>query len=65
MQHMPRLPKGAEKREARLTLRLTQTLRDGIGRASERDRRTVTDWILRALEDAVAASDAKAAKASK
>jgi hypothetical protein len=37
-------------------------LREGIDRAEARDRRVATDWILRVLDDAVAESDAKAAK---
>lgn len=48
-----------------MTLRMTKELREGIDRAAARDRRIVTDWILRVLEDAVAASDAKAAKDGK
>lgn len=52
--------KGQEPRDARMTLRLTRTLRDGIDRAAARDRRLAADWIHVVLEDAVAASDAKA-----
>ena len=45
--------------------RMTPALRAGIDRAAAQDRRTATDWILRVLEDAVAESDAKAAKSAK
>lgn len=55
--------KGQEPREARMTIRLTRTLRDGIDRAAARDRRLAVDWIHVVLEDAVAASDAKAVEA--
>ena len=55
--------KGQESREARMTIRLTRTLRAGIDRAAARDRRLAVDWIHVVLEDAVAASDAKAADA--
>ena len=55
--------KGQESREARMTIRLTRTLREGIDRAAARDRRLAVDWIHVVLEDAVAASDAKAADA--
>lgn len=48
-----------------MTLRLTKKLREGIDRASARDRRLASDWIQVTLEDAVAASDAKAAKPGK
>jgi hypothetical protein len=44
---------------------MTKALRTGIDRAAGRDRRVVTDWILRILEDAVAESDAKSAKSGK
>jgi len=46
-----------------MTIRLTRTLREGIDRAAARDRRLAVDWIHVVLEDAVAASDAKAADA--
>jgi hypothetical protein len=55
--------KGQEPRDARMTIRLTRTLREGIDRAAARDRRLAVDWIHVVLEDAVAASDAKAAEA--
>jgi hypothetical protein len=45
-----------------MSLSLTRTLRDGLDRAAARDRRVVSDWIHITLEDAVAASDAKAAE---
>ena len=61
---MPRR-KGAEPRDARMTLRLTKKLREGIERAAARDRRLASDWIQVTLEDAVAASDAKASKPGK
>jgi hypothetical protein len=48
-----------------MTIRMTRALRDGIDRAAARDRRLATDWMLRVLEDAVAESDAKAAKSGK
>lgn len=43
-----------------MTLRMTKALREGLERAAERDRRILSDFIVRALEDVVAASDAKA-----
>lgn len=58
------MPRG-DPRDARMTIRMTRTLRTGIDRAAARDRRIATDWILRILEDAVAESDAKAAKSAK
>ena len=58
------MPRGAP-RDARMTIRMTRALRTGIDRAAARDRRVATDWILRVLEDAVAESDAKAAKSTK
>jgi hypothetical protein len=58
------VPRG-DPRDARMTVRMTRELRAGIDRAAARDRRVVTDWILRILEDAVAESDAKAAKSGK
>ena len=45
-----------------MTIRLTRTLREGVDRAAARDRRLAIDWIHVVLEDAVAASDAKAAE---
>jgi hypothetical protein len=57
--------KGAEPRDARMTLRMTRKLREGIERAAARDRRLASDWIQVVLEDAVAASDAKTTKGSK
>jgi len=44
---------------------MTRALREGTDRAAGRDRRVATDWILHVLEDAVAESDAKAAKSGK
>jgi uncharacterized protein (DUF1778 family) len=58
------VPRGAA-RDARMTVRMTRALREGIDRAAARDRRIATDWILRVLEDAVAESDAKTAKSGK
>jgi len=58
------VPRGAA-RDARMTVRMTRALREGIDRAAARDRRIATDWILRVLEDAVAESDAKVAKSGK
>jgi hypothetical protein len=58
----PDMVKGSERRVARLTLRLPPSLRDAIGRCAEKDRRSVSDWIVRTLEDAVAASEAKNTK---
>jgi uncharacterized protein (DUF1778 family) len=58
------VPRG-DPRDARMTIRMTRKLRQGIDRAAERDRRLATDWILRVLEDAVAECDAKAAKSGK
>ena len=58
------VPRGAP-RDARMTIRMTKALRAGLDRAAARDRRVVTDWLLRVLEDAVAESDAKAAKSGK
>lgn len=47
-------------RDVRMTLRMTKALREGLERAAERDRRILSDFIVSALEDVVAASDAKA-----
>lgn len=49
------MPKGPERREARFTLRLPPSLRDAIERCADKDRRSVSDWIVLALERAVAA----------
>jgi predicted HicB family RNase H-like nuclease len=51
--------KGSERRVARLTLRLPPSLRDAIGRCAEKDRRSVSDWLVKTLEDAVVACDGK------
>jgi hypothetical protein len=48
-----------------MTFRMTLALRAGIDRAAARDRREASDWMHIVLEDAVAASDAKAAKTTK
>ncbi|HEX7842361.1 MAG TPA: hypothetical protein VF469_33040 [Kofleriaceae bacterium] len=47
--------KGSERRIARLTLRLSPSLRDAIGRCAVKERRSVSDWIVMKLEDAVVA----------
>lgn len=57
---MPRLPKGAVPKDARLNLRMPTALRERIDRAAARDRRTPNDWALIAIEDAVTASEAAA-----
>jgi predicted HicB family RNase H-like nuclease len=54
-----RVVKGSERRVARLTLRLPPSLRDGIGRCADKDGRSVSDWIVRALADAVAAVEGR------
>jgi hypothetical protein len=54
--------KGSERRVARLTLRLPPSLRDAIGRCAEKDRRSVSDWIVMKLEDAVATCEGKSGK---
>ena len=54
--------KGSERRVARLTLRLPPSLRDAIGRCAEKDRRSVSDWIVMKLEDAVAPYEGRGGK---
>src|SRR4051812_48766732 len=54
-EHPHSMVKGSERRVARLTLRLPPSLRDAIGRCAEKDRRSVSDWIVMKLEDAVVA----------
>lgn len=48
-----------DKRDDRLTFRVPTTLRVAIERAAERDRRTVSDWIVVALTDAVKSKGGK------
>lgn len=45
--------KGPEKRDERVTVRMPSSLRKAIERAAVRDRRSVADWIVLALEAAV------------
>jgi len=59
------MPKGPDRRDARLTLRLSPALRKNIQRWADEDRRTASDWIVFALEDACAARERKAAEAEK
>jgi len=59
---LPPMPKGPDRRDARLTLRLPPTLRASIQRWADEDRRTASDWIVFALEAAVAARERKAAE---
>jgi len=54
------MPKGPDRRVARLTLRLSPALRASIQRWADEDRRTASDWIVFALEDAVAAREKRA-----
>jgi uncharacterized protein (DUF1778 family) len=48
-----------DKRDDRLTFRVPTTLRVAIERAAERDRRSVSDWIVIALTDAVKSKGGK------
>ena len=43
-----------DKRDERMAFRIPSKLRDAIERAAERDQRTLSDWIVLALTDAVA-----------
>ena len=54
------MAKATEGEQARFTLRLPASLREAIGQAAKRERRSVSNWILNALADAVAQSEAKA-----
>jgi uncharacterized protein (DUF1778 family) len=45
-----------DKRDERMTFRIPSALRASVERAAARDRRTVSDWIVLALTDAVAAA---------
>lgn len=62
---VPRLPKGAVRKDARLNLRMPSVMRERLDRAAERDRRSPNDWALLVLEDAIAASEAAAARETK
>lgn len=42
---------GSDRRDERITIRITKQLRDKIERAADRDRRKVSDWIVVKLED--------------
>jgi uncharacterized protein (DUF1778 family) len=50
----------ADLSDARLTIRLTSSLRDAIGRCADRERRSVSNWIVKTLEDAVTAQEGSA-----
>lgn len=43
----------ADRRDERITIRITKQLRDAIERAAKRDRRKISDWIVVKLEDAI------------
>lgn len=42
-----------DRRDERITIRITKQLRDKIERAAERDRRKISDWIVVKLEDVI------------
>lgn len=46
------MPKGTERREKRITLRLPPSLREAIERQAELDGRSISDWIVRTLQTA-------------
>lgn len=48
------MPKGPEKRNARITVRMPEELLAKIQAAAESDRRSVADWIVLQLEAALA-----------
>lgn len=54
-----RMGAGREKRDERMTFRVPSALRVAIERAAERDRRSVSDWIVLTLTDAVAKKRSK------
>lgn len=43
----------AERRDERITIRITKQLREAIERAAKRERRKISDWIVVRLEDAI------------
>lgn len=43
----------ADRRDERITIRITKQLRDAIERAAKKDRRKISDWIVVKLEDAI------------
>lgn len=47
------MPRKSKDREVRFTLRLTKQLREAVQRCADKDRRTMSDWIVITLEDAV------------
>ncbi len=59
------MPKGAERRTERFTIRLHPRLRDAIERAAAIDRRSPSDWIVLALERAVGLPSAGPVKPKK
>jgi uncharacterized protein (DUF1778 family) len=49
---MGAMPKEASVRDARLSIRIPAGLKEAIERAAERERRSVADVVVFALEDA-------------
>ena len=47
------MTKDPDRRDERITIRITKQLRDAIERAAKRDRRKISDWIVVKLEDAI------------
>src|SRR5215216_4240507 len=43
-------PAGTEELSARLTLRLSETLKDAVDRAADREGMSVNGWVVRALK---------------
>lgn len=51
-----------EKRDVRVTVRVPRRLRAAMRRLAERDRRSLSDWLIVQLEDVVAAKNTVATK---
>ena len=48
---MPGMTKQSDKRDHQLTIRIPQWLRDELDKEAERERRSVADVVIFALED--------------
>lgn len=60
---LPRVTKGQEPRDYRLTIRIPTSLHQAIKRTSVEDQRSVSDWIVVTLQAVIAEREERAKRA--
>jgi predicted DNA-binding protein len=57
------MTKGLEKRDRKLSLRLSSSTLERLRTVAQRDKRAMSDWALLAVEEAIERAEARQARA--